>query len=171
MKKATRKKLVEWAITFALLVLLAFVVYYRFFVAPKTMVQQGPEWRPLEPVATVEIADTDEARATGLMGRQALGADSGMYFVYPDAHNNPFYMKNVPIPLSIAFLDKDGVIVAIKEMRPYDLSSVYPGGAINRIEYWDALEMNEGWFERNGIKVGDRAELKDGEVHFSRYSR
>jgi len=171
MKKATRRKLIEWAITFVLLVLLALVVYYRFFVAPKQVAQRQPQWRPLEPVAVVEIAETDEARATGLMGRESLGANNGMYFIYPDVHSGPFYMKNTPTALSIAFIDKDGLIVDVKDMRPYDLTPVYPGSGASPIKYIDALEMNQGWFERNGIKVGDRAELKDGKVHFSRYSK
>jgi uncharacterized membrane protein (UPF0127 family) len=171
MKKATRKKLIEWLITFALLVLLALVVYYRFFVAPKNAAQPGPEWRPLEPVATVETAETLQARATGLMGRESLAADSGMYFKYPDEHSSPFHMKNTPVRLSIAFIGKDGGIVDIKDMQPYTLTPVYPGDLGTPPRYMDALEMNQGWFERNGIRVGDRAELKDGEVHFSRYAR
>jgi len=113
--------------------------------------------------ATVEVADDPEERTRGLMGRESLAPDSGMYFVYEQTHRQGFYMRNTRIPLSIAFIRADGVIVDIKDMQPYDESLVEPDQ-----DYKDALEMSQGWFADNDIRVGNRAQLEDGTVHFWR---
>jgi uncharacterized membrane protein (UPF0127 family) len=69
---------------------------------------------------TVEIADTPDERARGLMYREALDADSGMLFVWPADTGSGFWMKDTLIPLSIAFIDSGGVIVDIQDMEPLD---------------------------------------------------
>ncbi|MBN1916539.1 MAG: DUF192 domain-containing protein [Verrucomicrobia bacterium] len=122
-------------------------------------------WSKLDPEATVEIADTNETRRQGLMFRNSLAADHGMYFTYPANHRTHFWMRNTTLPLSIAFIRDDGVIVDVRDMVPLDETAVGPN-----VQYRDALEMNQGWFKRNGIKVGDRAELKGGRVSFWRRS-
>src|SRR5271169_4457186 len=66
-----------------------------------------------------EIADTPEARAHGLMKRDHLYADCGMLFVFPVAKPYGFWMKDTPLPLSIAFVARDGRIINIAEMQPY----------------------------------------------------
>jgi uncharacterized membrane protein (UPF0127 family) len=168
MKKATRKKLIEWTITVVLVVLLVVVFWYRFL-RPGSQPQRSPgggEWHELSVVATVEVADEPEERTRGLMGRDALAPDSGMYFVYEQAHRHGFHMRNTRIPLSIAFIRPDGVIADIKDMRPYDETPVAPDQG-----YKDALEMNQGWFAKNDVRVGDRALLEDGTVRFWRLSR
>jgi uncharacterized membrane protein (UPF0127 family) len=168
MKKATRKKLIEWTITVVLAILLVLVAWYRFF-GPGSQSRRAPgggrspEWQELSVVATVEVADEPDEIRRGLMGRDSLAPDSGMYFVYPGTHRHGFYMRNTRIPLSIAFIRDDGVIIAIKDMQPFDETSVRPDA-----DYKDALEMNQGWFADKGIAVGDRADLKEGAVHFWR---
>ncbi len=100
---------------------------------------------------TAEIAATPEARELGLMQRKSLCADCGMLFVFPDAKRYAFWMKNTPLPLSIAFIARDGRIVNIDEMQPYSLDPHY---AQDKVPY--ALEMNSGWFAAHGIKPGAR---------------
>ncbi len=110
----------------------------------------------------VEIAQTDEQRAYGLMNRTSLPETAGMLFVYdtPQPAEGSFWMFNTRIPLDIAFLDEQGTIVSIRQMEP--CASPYPqwcpsyeAGAPFRF----ALEVNLGWFQRHGVGVGDRIDL------------
>ena len=98
----------------------------------------------------VEIAKTEEERAKGLMGRMSLGKNEGMIFVFEVEGYHGFWMKNTLVPLSIAFIDKEGKIVWITDMKPLTLSTHNPPKPILY-----ALEMNKGWFSANGIKTGD----------------
>ena len=170
MKKATRKKLIEWTITVLLAALLVVVAWYRFLgpgSEPRQAMRRfGPEWSELPAVATVEVVREEEEIARGLMGRDSLAPNSGMYFQYDDTDVRTFWMRNTRIPLSIAFIRADGVITSIKQMQPFDETLVSSG-----VEVKDTLEMNQGWFAENGIEAGDRAELVKSEVHFSTRSR
>lgn len=98
----------------------------------------------------VEVAKTPEERANGLMGRKHLGEDEGMLFIFETEDYHGFWMKNTRIPLSIAFIDKEGRIVRITDMKPLTLESHSPPKPILY-----ALEMERGWFQANDIKVGD----------------
>lgn len=102
----------------------------------------------------VEIADTDEERQTGLMGRTALPEDAGMLFVFGAEQQLSFWMKDTLIPLSIAFIDSEGRIVDIQDMQPLD-EAPHPSAA--PAQY--ALEVNQGFFGARGIQVGDTVEL------------
>jgi hypothetical protein len=98
----------------------------------------------------VEVAKTPEERNHGLMGRKHLGKDEGMLFIFEREDYHGFWMKDTVIPLSIAFVDKDGRIVSITDMRPQTLDSHLPPAPVLY-----ALEMNKGWFSSHGIKTGD----------------
>ncbi len=98
-----------------------------------------------------ELADEPAERAQGLMYRKALGRDAGMLFAYPETAHRSFWMENTQIPLSIAYIRADGTIAAIKDMTPFDRTSV-PSGA--PVLY--ALEMTQGWFSEHDVQVGDR---------------
>ena len=97
-----------------------------------------------------EVANSPETRSRGLMCRLNLKDDSGMLFVFSESQERSFWMKETYIPLSIAYLNELGVILNIENMSPHNLSSVQSSGPTMY-----ALEMNEGWFEKNGIGVGD----------------
>ena len=96
-----------------------------------------------------EVADTPKQRASGLMGRVSLPADSGMLFVYPGQAPRSFWMKNTPIALSIAFMDTAGRIVHIADLQPLSEDPVL---SIHPAMY--ALEMTQGWFQEHGVMVG-----------------
>jgi uncharacterized membrane protein (UPF0127 family) len=98
----------------------------------------------------VEVAKTPEERANGLMGRKHLGEDEGMLFIFETEDYHGFWMKDTRIPLSIAFIDKEGRIVRMTDMKPLTLESHSPPKPILY-----ALEMERGWFPANDIKVGD----------------
>lgn len=107
----------------------------------------------------VEVAATDEARRRGLMGRESLPPRGGMLFLFPKERRGGFWMKNTPLPLSIAFLDAQGRILTILDMDPCrtDPCPVYDPGH----PYRAALEVNQGAFERLGVEVGDVATLSE----------
>ncbi len=104
----------------------------------------------------VEIADDPFEQSRGLMYRTALAEDRGMLFVYPDEEERSFWMKNTLIPLSIAFMDSEGRIVDIQDMKPLDDD---PPHYVSAEPAQYALEVNQGFFEERGVKVGDRADL------------
>lgn len=99
-----------------------------------------------------EVADDPEERTIGLMHRDSLAENSGMLFVMPRAEQAAFWMRNTKIPLSIAYINTSGTIVEIHALKPLDetpVPSKFPA-----IAY--ALEMEAGWFDKNGIYPGDR---------------
>ncbi len=102
----------------------------------------------------VEMADTDERRAFGLMFRSHLPKDEGMLFIFEDERTRSFWMKNTLIPLSIAYINKDKVITEILDMHPAVLGSTRPKSYPSKKKSMYALEMNIGWFERNKIWPG-----------------
>ncbi len=104
----------------------------------------------------VEIADEASEQARGLMYRTALAENQGMLFVFPREERLSFWMKNTLIPLSVAFMDSEGRIVDIQDMKPLDDD---PPSYVSAEPARYALEVNQGFFEERGVKVGDRAEL------------
>ncbi len=105
----------------------------------------------------VQVADTPEARATGLMGRERLDPYDGMAFVWDEPVNASFWMKDTLIPLSIAFWDSGGRIVAIFDMDPCtaDPCPTYDSG----VPILGAVEVDQGALDRRGVEVGDEVEL------------
>jgi uncharacterized membrane protein (UPF0127 family) len=104
----------------------------------------------------VELAATPQSRRCGLSNRAALGENQGMLFIYPRSDLRTFWMKDTRIPLSIAFLDDSGKIINIEIMSPNQTEERYH----SRKPALYALEVNQGWFKLNGIKAGDRVEMK-----------
>ena len=105
----------------------------------------------------VRVADTPSERDRGLMGVTNLPADQGMAFVFDGPTSVAFWMKDTLIPLSIAFVAGNR-IVAIREMEPCtaDPCPTYDAGGAS---YTMAIEANTGYFQNEGIQVGDRANL------------
>lgn len=103
---------------------------------------------------TAEIADTPALRERGLMERQSLPEDHGMLFVYPDEQERSFWMRNTPLALDIAFLDRGGTIINIETMQPNDDENT-----VSERPAMFALEMEAGWFEANGVTPGRRVEF------------
>jgi uncharacterized membrane protein (UPF0127 family) len=106
--------------------------------------------RPL----AVEIARTNKQRTKGLMFRDELDWNEGMLFVFRKEKELAFWMKNTRIPLSIAFIDKNGTVIDIFSMTPY---SLVPVTSSAKCKY--ALEVNRGFFKASGLELGDRIHL------------
>ena len=102
----------------------------------------------------VEIADTHESRARGLMGRTELRDGEWMLFVYEHSKRLVFWMRETLLPLSIGFFDETQTLLQILDMDP-------PIGE-NYIRYRSrapakyALEVPQGWFEKHKIHPGDK---------------
>lgn len=100
---------------------------------------------------TVEVARTHEELSRGLMYRRALGEDAGMLFLLPREGVASFWMANTTIPLSVAFLDRDGIILEIHDLQPLDTRIVSSRSA--RVCF--ALEVNQDWFTRHRVREGE----------------
>lgn len=106
----------------------------------------------------VEVAETRQQQAKGLMFIRSLPSDSGMLFIYKDEAPRSFYMKNTYIPLDIIWLDKEKKVVFIKENAepesPDACESIYP-----QAEAMYVLELNAGSSDRIGLKIGDKLQF------------
>ena len=102
-------------------------------------------------VITAELANTPDQRTIGLMFRKSMGPNEGMLFVFEEASEQCFWMKNTLIPLSIAFIADDGAIVNIEHMAPQTLDGHCSAKPVRYV-----LEMNDGWFAKRGIKAGSK---------------
>ncbi len=97
--------------------------------------------------AAVAAAPTEHM--VGLMHRTEMGANEGMLFVYEAPQKHCFWMRNTLLPLTIAFVDDDGRIVNLADMQPRTETSHCSARPVRF-----ALEMNQGWFAKRGIKPG-----------------
>lgn len=122
-----------------------------------TMAQDGPQKLAAIQLSAgmhliqAEVAQTPAQRQIGLMNRPTMGTNEGMLFVFEAPAQQCFWMKNTLLPLSIAFLADDGTVVNIEDMKPQALDSHCSAKAVRY-----ALEMNQGWFAKRGIKPGTR---------------
>lgn len=98
-----------------------------------------------------EVAADQANRMQGLMNRRSMAANQGMLFVFPQADRHCMWMRNTLLPLSVAFLDEQGQILNIEDMKPQTEMS-HCAAAPARF----ALEMNVGWFAGKGFKAGQR---------------
>lgn len=103
----------------------------------------------------VQLALSPQEQARGLMGRQALGADDGMLFVFAEGKRQSFWMHNTPLPLDIGYFDNDGILREVYPLYPFDRTAV----PSRRSDIRYVLEMNQGWFARSGIRPGAQLDL------------
>jgi uncharacterized protein len=120
-----------------------------------TVVLAPKSGKPVE--VSVEVADTAEAQARGLMYRAKLEPDHGMIFLFDTEKPHAFWMKNTQIPLDMIFIARDGRIVGIHpnaeplSLRPIDVGA--PSRAV--------LEVAGGFAAAHGIAVGDRVTYRN----------
>ena len=98
-----------------------------------------------------QVAATPQQRSVGLMHRKEMPAHEGMLFVFEQAGVQCFWMKNTLLPLTAAFLDDDGQIVNLADMKPQSLDSHCSTKPVRYV-----LEMNQGWFAKKNLKAGAR---------------
>ncbi|MEI7612037.1 MAG: DUF192 domain-containing protein [Betaproteobacteria bacterium] len=98
-----------------------------------------------------EVAADQANRMQGLMNRKSMPTHQGMLFVFPNTERHCMWMRNTLIPLSVAFLDEEGRIINIEDMKPQTENN-HCAASPARF----ALEMNHGWFSTKGLKPGLR---------------
>jgi uncharacterized membrane protein (UPF0127 family) len=106
---------------------------------------------------TAEVADTPGELSQGLMGRTSLPAGTGMFFVFQSEAIRSFWMKDTPIPLDIAFLNRLYEVVDIQQMEP-ETETLHTSASAAMY----ALEVPRGWLADHGIAVGSRAQIVYG---------
>jgi len=115
-------------------------------------------WFPIrlgEETIEVQVAHLPREISRGLMYRTSLGEDRGMLFLYDAPKAMSFWMRNTSIALDIGFFTADGVLREIYPMYPMDERAVKS----RREDLVMALEMNQGWYAKNGVGVGAELEL------------
>ncbi|SCC94884.1 conserved exported hypothetical protein [Thiomonas sp. X19] len=140
-RKANRRH-IGFLVCFAVLSL-APLARAQLAVLPQTTLQAGMQ------LIHAELATTPDQRETGLMYRRELSGNHGMLFIFSDDQPVCMWMKNTFIPLSVAFIDDQGRITNIADMKPQTLDSHC---AVQNVRF--ALEMPLGWFAQRGLKPG-----------------
>ena len=103
---------------------------------------------------TVEVVDTPESRAQGLMFRQSLAPDAGMLFDFKQTQPTSFWMMNTLIPLDMIFIRADGTVANVHvNARPHDPTGIPSDGPVMFV-----LEIPGGRSVEIGLKAGDRVE-------------
>jgi len=102
-------------------------------------------------VLTVEVAATPAARMRGLMFRESLPEHHGMLFIWEREQPVAMWMKNTPLPLSVAFIKSDGHIQNLADLQPLSLTAHPSDGPVRY-----ALEVNQDWFAQHDVQPGDR---------------
>ena len=109
-----------------------------------------------ENTVTVELADTPEKRATGLMFRQSLDPNAGMLFVYTSDSTDAYFMKNTLISLDLIFISSDLKIEAIaKETIPFSENLITSDQPFRYV-----LEVRAGYTTAHNLTVGDSVKIK-----------
>lgn len=122
------------------------------------LAQEGPQMNLPRTALTAgiyqidtQLALTPEQREIGLMFRREMPQQEGMLFVFEQPGTQCFWMKNTILPLTAAFVDDQGVIVNLADMKPQTTDSHCSAKPVRYV-----LEMNVGWFAKKGIKAGSK---------------
>jgi len=107
-----------------------------------------------------EVAGTDPQIQTVMMFRETIAENEAMIFVFDRPEYRAFWMKNVSVPLSCAYIDPDGVILEIHDMTPQETKPIE--SATGRIQF--VLETKQGWFERNKVATGTIVRTERGSL-------
>ncbi len=125
--------------------------------SPFTQARDEPQALPMVQLnagmhmVQAQLARTPEQRSIGLMHRKSMPIHEGMLFIFEEPTVQCFWMKNTLLPLSAAFIDDDGTVANIEDMKPQTLDSHCSKKPVRFV-----LEMNQGWFAKRGIKAGSK---------------
>lgn len=103
----------------------------------------------------LQLALKPEEQQKGLMYRESLDNGHGMLFLFDRPDKRGFWMRNTRIPLDIGYFDSSGQLLEIHKLFPYDETAVNSRSR----EVLIAVETNQGWYDANGIQVGDRIDM------------
>jgi uncharacterized membrane protein (UPF0127 family) len=130
----------------------------------QVMISSGGSTVPLY----VEVADSQRLQQCGLMHRYSMLDNQAMIFVYTSDNSGSFWNRNTEIPLQLAWIDQNGVIIGLTDMVAADRSSPdYPISYPSPGPFRYVIEANAGWFTANGIGSGDTVDVTAAVAHGS----
>lgn len=140
--------------------------------------ERKPTGEPQPKLATIKLwlgtkeliteqALTQDQITRGMMFRKEMAEHEGMLFVFGRPHQASFWMRNTLIPLSCAYIDPEGMILEIREMKPLDETPIEAKS--DRVQY--VLETPLGWFERNQVNVGAVVRTERGSLSETYFGR
>jgi uncharacterized protein len=164
MEELTRSRLIKVSIRTSLAVMLLFIVSVALGSQPSKTAWQRIVFKPGGVTVLAEKADSPQKRSQGLMNRASLGQKEGMIFNFEENGYQTFWMYNTRVPLTIIFLNDRLKIVDIQDMQPCvqsnpDLCRTYTSRGVARY----AIEVNQGFAEKHGIKIGDQVIIEKAE--------
>lgn len=133
---------------FQLFVQRSFKFFIFFLFAPCILASDVISLEKILP--NIDVVSEYKDRQKGLMFKRYIPEDYGMFFIWDRKKVQCMWMKNTYIPLSVAYINKSGEIMNIYDMVPLSKTSV-----CSKKPVLYALEVNQGWFNRNDINVGD----------------
>jgi hypothetical protein len=107
-----------------------------------------------------EVARSESQIMTGMMFRTNVAENEAMLFVFPSPRRASFWMKNVPIPLSCAYIDPGGTILEIHDLQPQEVTPIVAD--TDRVQF--VLETRQGWFIRNRVSTGTLVRTERGSL-------
>lgn len=102
---------------------------------------------------SVELAETREKQALGLMFRDSMPVDHGMLFVFPNEAPRSFWMKNTLIPLDIMYFSAERKLVSVANAKPCRVEQCPAYPSEGPAKY--VLELNSGRASELGLEAGD----------------
>ncbi|WP_228702754.1 DUF192 domain-containing protein [Salisaeta longa] len=121
------------------------------FTAEGRLAFLAPQGDTLTTIA-IEIADTPDTRARGLMRRRSLGYNRGMLFIYDVPDTNGMWMKNTPLPLDIIFVNEQKEVINIaRRTTPFSETPIRPDQPALYV-----VEVRAGFAKRFGITSDTR---------------
>lgn len=121
---------------------------------PTTKLWLGPE------TLITELAVNQEQMSAGMMFRSNMADNEAMLFAFPEPLRASFWMKNVTLPLSAAYVASDGTILEIHPLQPQDTNSVT--AASDNVQF--VIETTQGWFQRHNISTGVVVRTEQGSL-------
>jgi hypothetical protein len=109
---------------------------------------------------TAELAVKPKEVMTGMMFRKSIEENEGMLFIFARPQRAAFWMKNVSVPLSCAYIDSEGTILEVHDMKPFDENTIQAG--TDQVQY--VLEMKQGWFDRHNVGKGTLVRTEKGSL-------
>lgn len=154
--KNVLKKIIMMALVLFLIPMFGSCEKRKYNLPVETLVIEKSDGTVLEVKA--ELASKQEERNWGFMERKHIPNGTGMLFIFQQDQILSFWMKNTPSPLSIAYIDRYGVIADLYDMQPYDEKSVTSTRSVRF-----ALEVPQGWYKKNGVQKGDKVRFASRE--------
>lgn len=141
-----------------LLLFLSSILFSSFVFAAEQKTPVFPKKKIMinKTVLDVEVAETAEQQSYGLMNRTKLLDGQGMMFVFSNSEIRSFWMKNTFIDLSIGYFDKNKVLFQVLDMKATTILQKDFPSYVSRGPAQFALEVPKGWFDKHGVKIGDK---------------